>query len=154
MKRLIIGVIGGRRVKKALLDEAEKVGRLIGKKGCYMLCGGLGGVMEAAARGAEATGGTTIGILPQERKEHANPHITIPIPTGLGIGRNIIIARSADVLIAVGGEYGTLSEIAFSLQLGKPVIGIETWDITGVIAAHTAEEAVEKAIEAAEEAPS
>jgi uncharacterized protein (TIGR00725 family) len=153
MERLIIGVIGGRRVKKSLLNEAEKVGKLIGEKGCYMLCGGLGGVMEAAARGAEGAGGTTIGILPQERKEQANPHITIPVPTGLGIGRNIIIARSADALIAVGGEYGTLSEIAFSLQLGKPVIGIETWDITGVIIAHTAEEAVEKAIEAAGKAP-
>ena len=103
--------------------------------------------MEAAARGSKEAGGTTIGILPQDKKEHANPYIDIPIATGLGIGRNIIIARTSDALIAVSGEYGTLSEIAFALQLGKPVIGIDTWDIKCVIKANNAEDAVLKAIE-------
>lgn len=143
----IIGVIGGRKAKKHLLKEAEEVGRLIGSKGFLMLCGGLGGIMEAAARGSKEAGGTTIGILPQDKKEHANPYIDIPIATGLGIGRNIIIARTSDALIAVSGEYGTLSEIAFALQLGKPVIGIDTWDIKGVIKADNAEDAILKVIE-------
>ena len=142
----IIGVIGGRRVTKDLLSAAEEVGKLIAESGRMMLCGGLGGVMEAAAQGAKDAGGLTIGILPQEKKEHANPYIDIHIATGLGIGRNIIIARTADALIAVGGAYGTLSEIAFGLQLGKPVVGINTWDIRGVIMADNAEDAVRKAI--------
>lgn len=142
----IIAVIGGRNAGKNLLDIAEEVGRLIGKNSLIMLCGGLGGVMEAAARGMKDAGGLTVGILPQDEKSYANPYIDIPIVTGLGIGRNIIIARTADALIAIGGEYGTLSEIAFALQLGKPVIGINTWDIDGVIKAVDAEEAVQKAI--------
>jgi uncharacterized protein (TIGR00725 family) len=148
MDRLIIGVIGGRKAGRNLLATAEEVGRLIGNEGFLLLCGGLGGIMEAAARGAKEAGGSTIGILPQDKKNHANPYIDIPVATGLGIGRNIIIARTADALIAVSGEYGTLSEIAFALQLGKPVVGIKTWDIKGVIVADNAEEAVQKAIEA------
>lgn len=144
--RKIIGVIGGRKARKANLADAEKVGRLIAENGLIMLCGGLGGVMEAAARGAKDAGGFTVGILPHDTKEHANPYIDIPIATGLGIGRNIIIARTADALIAVSGEYGTLSEIAFALQLGKPVVGINTWDIKGVIQADNAEDAVKTVI--------
>ena len=142
----IIGVIGGRRVKKDLLYAAEEVGRLIAESGEMMICGGLGGVMEAAAKGAKEAGGVTIGILPRERRENANPYINIPIATGLGIGRNIIIARTADALIAVGGEYGTLSEIAFGLQLGKTVVGINSWDIKEMISSDNAEEAVKTAI--------
>jgi len=144
MKR-IIAVIGGRRTEKALLREAEEVGRLIAGNGAVLVCGGLGGVMEAASRGAKAGGGFTVGILPQNDAKEANQHIDIPIVTGLGIGRNVVIARTADALIAVGGEYGTLSEIAFALQMGKPVIGIRTWDIKGVIPAENAGEAIEKA---------
>ncbi len=143
----IIGVIGGRKVKKELLDEAEKVGRLIAQKGLVLVCGGLNGIMEAVARGAKAEGGLTIGILPQDDKREANEYIDISIVTGMGIGRNVIIARTADALIAVGGEYGTLSEIAFALQMNKPVIGIRTWDIKGIIKAENAEEAVGKVIE-------
>lgn len=112
-----------------------------------MVCGGLGGVMEAASRGAKSAGGITVGILPQEHKRDANAFIDIAIPTGLGIGRNIIVARTAEVLIAVGGEYGTLSEIAFALQMRKPVIGIGTWEIRGVVRAEDASDAVEKAFE-------
>jgi len=140
-----IGVIGGRRVDKTLLNEAEKVGRLIAQKEIVLVCGGLSGVMEAVSRGARSAGGVTVGILPQEHKRDANEYIDIPIITGLGIGRNVIIARTADVLISIGGEYGTLSEIAFALQMGKPVIGIRTWDIKGVIPAQDADDAVAKA---------
>jgi hypothetical protein len=142
-----IGVIGGRRVDKTLLNEAEKVGSLIAQKEIVLVCGGLSGVMEAVAKGARSAGGITVGILPQEHKRDANEYIDIPIVTGLGIGRNVIIARTADVLISIGGEYGTLSEIAFALQMGKPVIGIRTWDIKGVIKVENAEEAVAKAFE-------
>jgi uncharacterized protein (TIGR00725 family) len=143
----IIAVIGGRRSDKSLLKEAEEAGRLIARKGLVLVCGGLRGVMEAASRGAKAEGGLTVGILPQNDSKEANPFIDIPIATGLGIGRNVIIARTADALIAVGGEYGTLSEIAFALQLGKPVAGIKTWDIKGVIGAGNAAEAVNKVLE-------
>ncbi|HUO78156.1 MAG TPA: TIGR00725 family protein [Thermodesulfovibrionales bacterium] len=143
----IIGVIGGRRVDRTLLNEAEKVGTLVAQKEIVLVCGGLSGVMEAVAKGARSAGGTTVGILPQEHKRDANEYIDIPIVTGLGIGRNVIIARTADVLISIGGEYGTLSEIAFALQMGKPVIGIRTWDIQGVKKVENAEEAVAKAFE-------
>jgi uncharacterized protein (TIGR00725 family) len=144
MQKKIICVIGGRRVEKSLLHEAEMVGRLIARKGAIVVCGGLGGVMEAVAKGARSEGGLTVGILPQDHKRETNAYIDVPIVTGLGIGRNVIIARTADAVIAVGGEYGTLSEIAFSLQMGKPVIGIRTWDIKGIIPADNAEDAVTK----------
>jgi uncharacterized protein (TIGR00725 family) len=142
----IIAVIGGRKTEKALLAEAEEVGRLIAKTGAILVSGGLGGVMEAASKGAQAEGGLTVGILPHDNAHHANQHIDIPIATGLGIGRNVIIARTADAIIAVGGEYGTLSEIAFALQMKKPVVGIRTWDIKGVIGAENAFDAVEKVL--------
>ena len=103
--------------------------------------------MEAASRGAKSEGGITVGILPQNDSRDANQFIDIPIVTGLGIGRNVIIARTADALIAVGGAYGTLSEIAFALQMGKPVAGINTWDIKGVISVENAAEAVERVFE-------
>ena len=144
MQRKVICVIGGRRAEKYLLREAEMVGRLIARKGAILVCGGLGGVMEAVAKGAQSEGGLTVGILPQDHKREANAYIGIPIVTGLGSGRDVIIARTADAVIALGGEYGTLSEIAFSLQIGKPVVGIETWDIKGVIPANNAEDAVAK----------
>lgn len=143
----IIAVIGGRKAEKHLLKEAETVGRLIAKRSSILICGGLSGVMEAVSKGAKSEGGLTIGILPQEHKRDANEYIDIPIATGLGIGRNVIIVRTADALIAIGGEYGTLSEIAFALQMRKPVVGIRTWDIKGVIPATDAEDAVNKVFE-------
>jgi len=146
-QRRIIAVIGGRRAEKALLEEAEFVGRLLAQRGAVLVCGGLGGVMEAASRGARSEGGLTVGILPQEHKREANDYIDVPIATGLGIGRNVIIARAADAVIAVGGEYGTLSEIAFALQMGKPVIGLRTWKIDGVVMTEDAESAVAKVFE-------
>ena len=147
MTKLIIGVIGAGKADAELTGMAEEVGRLIASRNALLLCGGLGGVMEAAARGAKAAGGTTIGILPQATKELANQYIDVPIATGFGEGRNVIIIRTADALIAIGGEYGTLSELAFALKMGKPVIGIDTWDIEGIIKADTPEAAVDSAFE-------
>ncbi len=147
MERKIIGVIGAGSANVETLRTAEETGRLIAETGCLLVCGGLGGVMEAAARGARSAGGTTVGILPQADRQGANPHIDIPVATGFGEGRNVIIARTADLLIAVGGEYGTLSEIAFALKMKKPVIGIGTWDIPGIVKAGTPAEAVEMARE-------
>jgi uncharacterized protein (TIGR00725 family) len=143
----LIAVIGGRKADKALKKEAEAVGRLIAEKGGILVCGGMHGIMEAASKGAKQAGGLTIGILPQEHKRDANPYIDIPIATGLGIGRNVVIARTADAMIAIGGEYGTLSEIAFGLQMGKPVVGIRSWGIKGVIPTKDAEEAVRTVLE-------
>ncbi len=144
-KRKIIGIIGAGSADDETLKTAETVGRLIAKKGALLVCGGLGGVMEAAAKGAKTEGGTTVGILPQAEKESSNPYIDIPVATGFGEGRNVVIVRTADALIAIGGEYGTLSEIAFALKMGKTLIGLNTWDIKGVIKTASAEEAVERA---------
>jgi hypothetical protein len=141
-QRTIIGVIGAAVADAETLKSAEVIGRLIAKRRALLLCGGLGGVMEAAARGAKAEGGTTIGILPQGDTVAANHYIDIPIATGFSEGRNVIIVRTADALIAVGGEYGTLSEIAFALKLGKKVVGLRTWDIKGIILADSEEDAV------------
>ncbi len=142
-KTMCIAVIGGRDVTDDLLSEAEEAGRIIARTGIVLVTGGLGGVMEAACKGAKAEGGTTVGILPQEDSSAANPYVDIPVATGLGIARNAIIARTADAMVAVGGAYGTLSEIAFALQLGKPVAGIGTWDIEGVIQVSSAVEALD-----------
>ena len=143
----IIAVVGGRKTEKALLSEAEAIGKLIARNGATLVCGGLGGVMQAASRGAKSEGGLTIGILPQNDSKGANQYIDVPIATGLGIGRNVIIARTADAVIAVGGAYGTLSEIAYALQMGKPVVGIKTWDIKGVLHVENAADAVNKVFE-------
>ena len=147
MRKKIIAVIGAGIADEAILNIAEEVGKLIAKRGAVLICGGLGGVMEAASKGAKSVGGITVGILPQNHAKDANPFIDIPLATGFGEGRNVIIARTADAIIAVGGEYGTLSEIAFGLKMGKPVIGIGTWDIKGIIKAKNAEDAVNKAFE-------
>lgn len=143
----MIAVIGGRKADSTLKKEAEKVGRLVAKNGGVLVCGGLHGIMEAASKGAKGAGGLTIGILPQDHNKDANPYIDVPVVTGMGIGRNVIIARTADAVIAIGGAYGTLSEIAFSLQLEKPVVGIRSWDIKGVVPAKDADEAVRTVFE-------
>jgi uncharacterized protein (TIGR00725 family) len=146
VERKIIGVIGGGTAGPDILGIAEETGSLIAEHGCFLICGGMSGVMEAVARGAKASGGTTIGILPHTERHEANPYIDIPIATGLGEGRNLIIIRTADILIAIDGEYGTLSEIAFALKMEKPVIGLNTWDIPGIIKAETPKEAMEIAM--------
>ena len=125
-----IGIIGAGTCSQEAYQTAEKLGRLIAERGDTLICGGLGGVMEAAAKGAKSKGGITVGILPGFSAEDANPFIDIPVVTGLSHARNVIVVRSSDILIAVAGEYGTLSEIAIALKLGKPVIGIGSWNIS------------------------
>lgn len=133
---------------------AEEVGRRLAERGAVVLCGGLGGVMEAAARGATAVGGIAVGLLPGDDRAGAAPHLTLALPTGMGEGRNALIARAADAVIAIGGEWGTLSEIALALKMGKPVVGLGTWDLgehrapgPGPVRADTAEDAVRLAFE-------
>lgn len=148
-RKKIIAVIGqGKSVPSNILRQAEAVGKLIAEGGAMLICGGLGGVMEAACRGAKQAGGITIGVLPGRDTCDANDFVDIPIATGIGEARNSIIARTADVLIAVGGKYGTLSEIAFALNFNRAVIGLNTWQhIEGVIYADSAEEAVQLAFD-------
>jgi uncharacterized protein (TIGR00725 family) len=122
----IIGVIGAGTCDDRIHDLAYRVGKGIAAAGYPLICGGLGGVMEAACHGARDEGGTTIGILPGDSPQSANRHVTIPIATGIGIARNVIIVRSSRALIAVSGGSGTLSEIAFALQLGVPVVSLES----------------------------
>lgn len=141
-RKAAIAVIGGREAGAEALHEAEEAGRLIASSGAILITGGLGGVMEAASRGAKGAGGLTVGILPSDETDSANPYIDVPVATGFGIGRNVIIARTADALVAVGGQYGTLSEIAYALQLGKPVAGIGGWKIEGVHEAADAADAI------------
>jgi hypothetical protein len=127
-----------------------EVGSLIARHGAVMVCGGLSGIMEAASRGAAQEGGTIIGILPGSDKIEANPHITFPIPTGLGVARNVLVVRTADVLIALPGGPGTLSEIALALNIGKPVVDLGEWKIEETRTASTADEAVLLALELCE----
>lgn len=144
--RIMIAVVGAGSAGADMLNAAEAVGRAIAERGAMLVCGGLGGVMEAAAKGAKSAGGTTIGILPQPYRHDANPYIDVPVATGFGEGRNVFIIRTADVVIAVGGEYGTLSEIALALKTGKTVIGLGTWDIKGILKADSPEHAVDLAL--------
>jgi uncharacterized protein (TIGR00725 family) len=132
---------------------AEEVGELLARAGAVVVCGGSTGVMEAASRGAAGAGGTVVGILPGFDRSEANPFVTIAIPTGMGEMRNALIARTADALLAVGGEFGTLSEIAFALKVGRPVVGLRTWDLVrrgepvdGIRVAGTPAEAVHVAM--------
>lgn len=160
---MIIGVIGsgaGALAQPDVLADAEAVGREIGRRGHTLVCGGRGGVMEAACRGAREAGGHTIGVLPGPDKREANRYVEFPIVTDLGSARNLIIVQTADAVIAVGhGGYGTLSEIALAFVHGKPVVGLRTWrlsDAAGledrrITRARDPVDAVERAIEAAEE---
>ena len=132
---------------------AEEVGRELARQEAILVCGGLGGVMEAACKGAQAEGGITIGILPGESRQAANPYVQIPIATGIGYARNVAVVKSAQAVIAVGGSYGTLSEISHALQGGIPVIGLNTWSLSrnnqtdnSIISAQKPIEAVNKAI--------
>ena len=125
----IIAVCGAGQCNAQIAALAEELGRRIVEAGATLVCGGLGGVMEAACRGAVAAGGLTIGILPGADHAAANPYVAIPIPTGMGQARNVLIVQTADVVIAVGGEYGTLSEIALARKAGRCVIGLDTWEL-------------------------
>jgi uncharacterized protein (TIGR00725 family) len=143
-----ISVCGAGVPNAPLEAAAEEVGRLLAQQGAVVICGGLGGVMEAAARGAARAGGTVIGILPGADDSAANPYITIALPTGLGEARNALVARSANALIAIGGEWGTLSEIAFAMKTGVPVVLLApslAGDL-GLPVASSAQQAVEMAL--------
>jgi hypothetical protein len=140
-----VAVVGPSEATAEQLADAETVGRGLAQAGAMLVCGGLGGVMQAACRGAAEHGGATIGILPGSDRRAANKWVTVAIPSGLGELRNGLIVRAADAVIAVGGAYGTLSEIAFALRTGVRVIGLGTWDIDGVERVGSPEEAVERA---------
>ena len=131
--KFIIGVIGTAQATKEEFETAEEVGKEIAKRNGVVVCGGEGGVMEAACRGAKSEDGLTIGIIPGYRGDEANSYVDIPIVTGMSHARNVIVVRSSKAIIAVGGNYGTLSEIAFALKLGIPIIGINTWEVSSEI---------------------
>ncbi|MBM4464247.1 MAG: TIGR00725 family protein [Chloroflexi bacterium] len=150
---MIIAVVGAGQCPKEVAQVAESVGRELARRGVTLVCGGLGGVMEAACRGAKSEGGLTIGILPGFSQRDANPYVDIPVVTGLGEARNVIVVRTARAVIAVDGEYGTLSEIAYALKLGIPVVGLNTWQlakkgrpVSAIVEAITPAEAVDKAL--------
>jgi uncharacterized protein (TIGR00725 family) len=143
MRRTIVAVIGGSEASPAEIEAAAEVGRLVAKKGWALATGGLTGVMEAASRGASEAGGLVIGIVPQKEPSAANRYVELAIATGMGHARNAIIVNTAAALIAVGGKYGTLSEVALALADGKPVFGIGSWEIEGVVRVAGAREAVE-----------
>lgn len=152
----IVGVIGSSKADPDLLKLAEEVGSEIARSGAAVVCGGLSGVMEAVCRGARKEGGLTIGIIPSDEKRDANQFVQIPIVTGMGMGRNVMLVKTADVIIAVGGEFGTLSEIAHALNIGKKVIGLRTWklekahtrSIPNLVEVDTPKQAVALALEA------
>jgi hypothetical protein len=155
---MMIGVIGGDSAPQAVLPPAEAVGREIAKRGHTLVCGGRGGVMEAACRGAREAGGHTIGILPGQDRSHANEFVEFPIVTNMGYARNVIVVLSASAVIAIDGSYGTLSEIATALNHGRPVIGLGTWRVSddagvedkSIVRAGSPAEAVALAVAAAE----
>ena len=151
-----IGVVGSSAGDSATLDAAERVGAELAGRGAWLVCGGLGGVMEAACRGARSQGGRTIALLPGLERDEANPYVDVAIPTGMGEMRNALLVRCSDAIIAVSGEFGTLSEIAFALRTGVPVVGLDTWELArkgkavdAIRMAATPEEAVNWALEAA-----
>jgi len=145
-----IAVIGAASATPEESEVAYAVGSLVAGAGGTLICGGLGGVMEAACRGAQKAGGTTVGIVPDTG--HGNRYLDIIIRSGLGHARNVLVSQSADAVIAIGGRYGTLSEIAIAMKTGRPVFGLSSWDIPGVIMCATPEEAVGMAVRAAREA--
>ena len=154
---MLIAVIGGEQPSEAAAREAEEVGRLLARNGCTVICGGRGGVMEAACRGARSEGGHTIGILPGNDRSDANPYVEFPIVSGIGLARNSMVVLSAAAVIAIDGSYGTLSEIAYALNYGRTVVGLDTWSFNSasepdsrVLRASDAAEAVRLALASAD----
>lgn len=150
---LYVAVCGPDPCSPDVAERSEEVGRLLARAGAVLVCGGLGGSMEAASRGAAGDGGTVLGILPGASRSGANRYLTLSIPTGMGEARNTLIVRSSDALIAVAGEFGTLSEIAFALKTGVPVVGLGTWELSkagrkveAFVEASSPEEAVREAL--------
>jgi len=154
---MIIAVIGNSSCSPEEAKLAESVGELLAQRGVAIICGGLGGVMEAVCRGAKSKGGLTVGILPGQDSSTANPWVDIPVVTGIGEARNLAVVKSAQAVIAIGGNYGTLSEIAYALKSGIPIIGLNTWSLShngreddSIVRLQSAVEAVEEAISLAE----
>ncbi len=153
MKEPYVAVVGPSAGSPAELALGEAVGRGLAEAGAVLVCGGMGGVMEAAAGGAMKAGGKTVGILPTSSRLEGNPYLTIAVATGMGEARNAIVVRTADVVIAVHGEFGTLSEIALALKMDKPVVGLGTWELrkageaaNDIVRATSADDAVAKAL--------
>ena len=148
-----VAVVGGGEAGEADCAVAYEVGRELARRGAVIVCGGLGGVMEAACRGAKEEGGATLGLLAGDDRTAANPFVDVAVATGMGEARNALVARTADVVVAVAGEFGTLSEIALALRMGKPVVGLSTWELAragrpveAILRAATASEAAELAL--------
>lgn len=148
-----VAVVGAGVAGEDLARVGEDVGRGLGERGAVVLCGGLSGVMEAVCRGCRAGGGTTVGLLPGKDRKKANPFVDIALATDMGEMRNALIVRAADVVVALGGEYGTLSEVAFALKIGRPVVGYETWELSkrgafddGIVRVSSATDAVAEAL--------
>ena len=153
MKRYV-AVCGSSTASAEEIDRAAEVGRLLAESGAVLVCGGLGGVMDAAAGGATAAGGVAVGLLPDVTRAGSSEHLTVALPLGMGETRNALVVRSADAVIAVGGEWGTLSEIALAMKMGKRVVGLDTWELArsgrpveGILKARDPEEAVRLALD-------
>jgi len=153
VERPHVAVVGAGAAGEEERELAARVGRALAEGGAVVVCGGLGGVMEAAARGARQSGGTSIGILPGTDRRKANEFVDVALATGMGEGRNILVVRNADAVVAVGGEFGTLSEVALALQAGIPVVGLHTWELSkggrsvdAMLTAATPEEAAATAL--------
>ncbi|MGB3680958.1 MAG: TIGR00725 family protein [Rubrobacteraceae bacterium] len=145
-----IAVIGAGDATGDLYERAYEVGKRVAGRGGIVVCGGLGGVMEAAAKGATETGGVAIGVLPDEDRKRANEYLSYSVATGVGQARNLAVVCSADTVIAVGGGYGTLSEIGLAMKVGRPVVSLESWELGDhVVYASSPEKAVETAFDAA-----
>jgi uncharacterized protein (TIGR00725 family) len=156
-ERVQISVIGGAEGEPEILRDAEAVGRGIAEAGAVLICGGRTGVMEAASKGATEAGGTVVGVLPTTSPTEANPYVTHAIATGIGEARNLAVVASGEAVIAIGGEWGTLSEIAHARNLGRPVIAMQSWTLRnragtdlGIVAVDTPDEAVRAAVSAAQ----
>ncbi|MBU8932773.1 MAG: TIGR00725 family protein [candidate division Zixibacteria bacterium] len=152
-RKPVVAVVGAGKCSKKLRDIAAVIGKYVAEQGGVIVCGGMGGVMEGAARGAKEAGGVTIGILPTQDKNDANEFIDYVIPTGFGEARNIMVIRSADGVVALPGKYGTLSEMAFALQMKKPLVSVSAWKLGDEIRhVETPEEAAKLVMELIEEA--
>ncbi len=147
MPRRYVAVCGASEATPSQLDAAKEVGRLLAEAGAIVINGGLGGVSAAASEGAAGAGGLVVGLLPDAHRAGANPHLTVALPTGLGQTRNALIVTAAQAVIAIGGGWGTLSEIALAKRLGRPVITLDSWPVNGLESVETPAEAVRRALE-------
>jgi uncharacterized protein (TIGR00725 family) len=147
MPRRYVAVCGASEASEVQLSAAREVGKLLAQAGAVIINGGLGGVSSAVSEGAAAAGGVVIGILPDAHRAGANPYLTIALPSGMGQARNVLIVTAAQSVIAIGGGWGTLSEIAVAKRLGRPVVTLDSWPISGLDSVSTPEEAVRKALE-------